>query len=834
MVTSPEPLLTLADRRDVFDTYPEPIRKRAMVAEGATPGYSRHDAVFHLATAALTHICALAFAQYRRERWREPDAKVEATLTALREPNVGAYKDLFILCQAASPSGPFAKKTTSDIRVKETVRLQNATVVIQQAVDSRAEKLAPLFKKDQRRGKKADQQAGSRTWFQFWELFALYRNKVIGHPESSLWTQFADFWEVVPPLFEAAVVEALTVGGIAHVFQDFPVMELKGVKPTGRGVYVHEFRGEWQRRSRGPKIEQSRAVTDVWPHPQWQAAIGEQFVLRLPEEQSANGPSLEIYALFYDLLGRTEPPPSLLCETLKESQEGHRPAPRPMPPSKAHGVPLGADGGRAAAIRRRPIWAMVAIAASGLAALALSGAFSGAAASCRGGARGGRPSGAEVYPHRVCPHGIGVTHKDYPSGIAIESAVYPSFNNYADNPLAGFPDERAFLGARVVKPVVDPVAGYLTGRPLSVRPGDVVKLSMLVDNNALARNGAGDGAAVAFDSRAAITLPSSPSVEPRINGYLYAQNARPDLANLQAHTVVASTWLRSEGGAPISVSVIPQSGALFQLHPATTKGTVARYVRSPLAANQMAWLQDFQSYGSTGVELDPHSGLPVGNDGRFQRDGTLPLKQSDELRWYGGDRYLGFVSFQVKVSGVGAPRRLMPATLDMLSSVARDDAAGNYGAVVHVPDRSVVEVATVIANTAGPDSRRVANSTVFTAVIPKVSATRVVVDTRVTASNEKPRPPYHDHDRVTVVSSNGAPLTLGNLRAVLVQGNHVPVRPDRPRFKWDGGIPIPARFIQLFETSRGYELQIVLPPRGRLRGGWARAEKVSFLLDVSK
>ncbi len=711
---------------------------------------------------------------------------------------------------------------------------------------------------------------GRRTipWFEFWDLLVGYRN-AISHADSPKygWLEFDDFYEVMTPLLEAAVVEAFTDDHIADVIRSYPVGTLGVIEKADQG-YAHRFTAEYLgRKTRPDQIILDRPLTELWQTSGWEAVVGSQFVLTHVETER-----FEVRALFFDFLarglpeplaGRAEddssvyeqtdsrhPPKPSRDETAVVTQGAEEFAAKPVDhtvarerdvlvvDTRGRGAPADdRDHGsqKPRFLARRSSWAAGMALLLGLAAATfLVGGEE--PTNCR--AATPRHPIDPYFPRSGCPHGTGVSIREYPRGIGGSGGSTATFNNYVDVPVGGLrQDERRFVGARVVAPIANPPVSPMYGGTLPVRPGDTVLVSMLIDNNARPRNGDVSAApSVAQDTRAALLLPDHASAALKISGYLYGANAKPDYTDAQLHTILSSVTLRSETGQPLSVSVVPGSARFLQYHPAIRAADVAAYRSWPLAVGQTRWLMDART---SGENLDPHAGLPVGHDARFQRDTAVGIQQDDELRWFGGLDHLGYVQVRLKIAGPQrlARHRLPTVTLDMDSAgtiVTGSAATGHFANALRVQQGNVVEVSDVLASTENARSEKSAVDTKLRVILPKAAATTLGLYSEVVAANNHPAEPYHSSDTLVLRSANGSAFTVGNIRGVRVAHNAVPVFPDRPRFHWRGNKPVPNRYVDLVEFSDSYQLTITIPPDGKIGAGYARGVRLSLLVDVSQ
>lgn len=253
------------------------------------------------------------------------------------------------------------------------------------------------------------------------------------------------------------------------------------------------------------------------------------------------------------------------------------------------------------------------------------------------------------------PHGSGISHAHFPYGYRFDGRGQASFNNYLDKTQASdyaYNDERLFLAARITTPERVPLKGFASG-PLRVRPGQVVRLSAYIHNNADAfDNDGGSGPSAARNSRLLIAWPDPPvGRQLFVLAYLYADNALVDEAHRDLHTIVGYVELRSDSQEEVRMHYVPGSAVLLQKRRGWYRLWLRDYYQTwTLTGDQqnMLFTGDRQRVHDQ-IEITPHSGLPIGNDGTFRASSSLGQRPEDRLRWFGCDPYHGYLQFLVRI-----------------------------------------------------------------------------------------------------------------------------------------------------------------------------------------
>lgn len=147
---------------------------------------------------------------------------------------------------------------------------------------------------------------GRANWLGFWEKLVEYRNRAEGHPATYNWPiAHPDYYAIMCPLLEEALVEALTAAHVERVFSDHPIGTLTNIS-YGQDRYLHDVVGEDLGLPFESVISLDRSVTDVWSQEAWKAQTGCQLMLaKLPSG------AYEISGLMHDLV--KDGPPDCLA-----------------------------------------------------------------------------------------------------------------------------------------------------------------------------------------------------------------------------------------------------------------------------------------------------------------------------------------------------------------------------------------------------------------------------------------------------------------------------------------------------------------------------------------
>lgn len=279
---------------------------------------------------------------------------------------------------------------------------------------------------------------------------------------------------------------------------------------------------------------------------------------------------------------------------------------------------------------------------------------------CRGragnGARRRRVSSSNPLPNRGHPHGRGIRHSDFPDGFSVEATFRPSFNSYLDSPGGQPHDERSFAGARVIAPRGHPRRGFDSIHALEVVPGDVIRFSIYIHNNAgLRGNEAGHGPGVAHNVRVYVNYPTGLAAQlHHVSSYIRADNAVVDIEHQDLRTVSDNTAIVSE--RPISLRYVEDSAECRLYRPSRAAQSppvdpeITMFKRWTLSSHHQYWLftgDRSELHGNT--EQDAGLGLPLGHDGSLDPELALGRNQEERLSWFGGLEHQGRVQFSMSV-----------------------------------------------------------------------------------------------------------------------------------------------------------------------------------------
>ena len=196
---------------------------------------SRHAQLCVLGEVGLAYIGSVGVSEYRSRRGR--DDKIESAFGHMRKCSLGDFLELIRLGVKAGvpvlepfgggqPDLPRCRRFAAGVEgVKEAVRLGARNVVpsVERRLSGKAKKL---------------------RWLGFWEQFAFYRNRAVGHSASHGWpVGQPEYYETLVPLLEEALVEALTTEAAESVFRGYTVASLLTVERRG-GEHVSRVSGE--------------------------------------------------------------------------------------------------------------------------------------------------------------------------------------------------------------------------------------------------------------------------------------------------------------------------------------------------------------------------------------------------------------------------------------------------------------------------------------------------------------------------------------------------------------------------------------------------------------
>ena len=306
--------------RTLYKDYPPALREAYATAIRAKEWSKRHAQLLHLGETTIAYLASLAFSDYRSARYFSPDAGVERVLAnATRGLSAGSHAELFELSSKAITDPIFDVAVAMKYKLDAGAAFQAAMAGIQEAVDTEAGNLKRCLEGHLKRTPKA------LVWTKFWGVFAQYRNRSAGHPTSYHWPiAHDDYYELMTPYLEAALVEALTAGFVVTALFEHPVGRLEQVQAMGE-EYAHEFSGDDAGVPFLEALTEPQRLTERWPTQDWRAEVGREFVLR----RCADG-SLRVRALFHDLMQNELPKPLLTEPELGTAAAIHAPRNAPI------------------------------------------------------------------------------------------------------------------------------------------------------------------------------------------------------------------------------------------------------------------------------------------------------------------------------------------------------------------------------------------------------------------------------------------------------------------------------------------------------------------------
>jgi L-threonine kinase len=281
----------------IFQQFPRPIRELygAVVVERSLP--ARHAKLCKLGEGALAYMASMALSDYRNRRHTDPDPKAESVLSGMKRISMGQYLQIFRVATDAIQPALFDYKLSRPDNCVAMSRFAAAYAAIQEAIELEAQNLRRIVLQRV--------EAPSRcTWLGFWDRVVEYRNRAEAHPATYNWpVAHADYYAILTPLLEDALVEALTAPHVERVFRDHPVATLSHIS-YGVDRYLHEVAGEDLGLPFGSLISMDRSVTDIWSQASWQARPGCLLMLaKLPSG------AYEISGLMHDLVAEGPPSP---------------------------------------------------------------------------------------------------------------------------------------------------------------------------------------------------------------------------------------------------------------------------------------------------------------------------------------------------------------------------------------------------------------------------------------------------------------------------------------------------------------------------------------------
>jgi hypothetical protein len=273
--------------------YPKDLRDAYRAVIRRTSAYERHQQLLRLGEVSLAHLASLAFADYRRSRSDDPDAKVEELIGTIPRFTLGQYLALFRLTQKSLGRSEIfgIKRHEVNVRLDDARRWMGAIRAVEYARRIGASDIPKVIAEG------APEPVKAIRWLTFWEEFVAYRNR-IAHADSAGWPIDAEgyFDAMVGPL-ESALVEALRTEYIDFVLLEYPVAALIDIRRSRKG-WSQRFDGEYRGVPLLVEIERDE------PPQAWESEVGCSYVLQHPP------PNWLPHSRFFDL--REGPPPSLV------------------------------------------------------------------------------------------------------------------------------------------------------------------------------------------------------------------------------------------------------------------------------------------------------------------------------------------------------------------------------------------------------------------------------------------------------------------------------------------------------------------------------------------
>lgn len=292
--------------RELYKDYPPSIREAYARATKPKDWSKRHAQFLQLGETSIAYLSSLAFSDYRSQRDESPEVKIERALarSSGRRLSTGGQAELFELSCGAVPKPFFDIVAASKTKLQGGACFAAAVEAIQDAVEMEARNLHHVLEVRMRQSNR------TLSWTKFWALFVSYRNRASGHPAAHRWpVDHEDYYDLMGPFLEAALVEALVDPAVAAAFERFPVGKLEQIQALGTGEFAHEFSGDDSGLPFKVSVVCPERVTERWPAQDWRAEAGREFLL----ERRDDG-RFAIRALFRDLMQADLPKPRLPSE----------------------------------------------------------------------------------------------------------------------------------------------------------------------------------------------------------------------------------------------------------------------------------------------------------------------------------------------------------------------------------------------------------------------------------------------------------------------------------------------------------------------------------------
>jgi hypothetical protein len=307
----------------------------------------RHRHLLRLGEASIAYFASLSFSDYRAVRRGDQDRTTEDRLSKAGPLTCGDHFGLFRTSQNALGRTVIFDVRGYDVSPKlvDGSRLVNSMRAVEQAVRLGADNVALAVDEGLRNPGKMVR------WFHFWGDFVAYRNKCVHAYDNGWPVDRPDYYAVMAPLLEAALVEALRTEYAESVLLDYPIARLYDIKWRGPGLelgFEVEHRGV-------PSLE---SVTVPTP-PEGPSDLQEEAAYVLARDDDAS--TWALYTRFYDLRrtgveAELVPRPSLPMteQLLDERAVGE--TPQEIVASDAIGADDAGEFGEAADVKDPEVW----------------------------------------------------------------------------------------------------------------------------------------------------------------------------------------------------------------------------------------------------------------------------------------------------------------------------------------------------------------------------------------------------------------------------------------------------------------------------------------------
>lgn len=249
-----------------FQRYPRNLRDAYdSVDDAEAASESRHSRLlFDLGEASLAYLASLAFADYRRGSWDAPDPTVEALIAGKRHLTLGEYQTLFEKAHHVS-----ARRSASvfvlDLAKARLDLPQAAHFIAAKREIAQACQVGPIDNLRYVIDRSQRTQTSAVKWSQFWQEFVHYRNYFGHRKDHDRWPRrHPDYWELMTPIVEQALLEVLTAKPAQDVLVEYPVAALERVTVAG-GQYVHHLVGRYMGSALRVEIPLADHVERQWP-----------------------------------------------------------------------------------------------------------------------------------------------------------------------------------------------------------------------------------------------------------------------------------------------------------------------------------------------------------------------------------------------------------------------------------------------------------------------------------------------------------------------------------------------------------------------------------------